>query len=310
MTSEQKSRRLDVTVVMRGLAPSRNRAARIISDGAVFVNGRSITKPAWPVHNTDTITLKGGLTTYVSRAAMKLARTLDALTGSLDVSGRHALDIGASTGGFTQVLLERGAPTVIALDVGHDQLVPTLREDERVHVMEKVNARTLTANQLPWTPTVIVADVSFISLTKIIPAVARISPPGADLLLMVKPQFEVGRSDVKAGVVTDPHAHQRAIHQVLQEAEQAGLTAKCIIPSALPGPQGNREYFVWFTVDNAEETPTWRTVGVEVNRQAHIAQAVSAAVGFALNLDVQGRSVPQDDGVPATQCYWLTGSDA
>lgn len=199
---------------------------------------------------------------------------------------------------------------MIALDVGHDQLVPALREDERVHVMEKVNARTLTTNQLPWTPTVTVADVSFISLTKIIPAVAHISPPGADLLLMVKPQFEVGRSDVKAGVVTDPHAHQRAIHQVLQEAEQAGLSAKCIIPSALPGPQGNREYFVWFTVDNAEETPTWRTVGVEVNRQAHIAQAVSAAVGFALNLDVQGRSVPQDDGVPATQCYWLTGSDA
>ncbi|SDD32725.1 23S rRNA (cytidine1920-2'-O)/16S rRNA (cytidine1409-2'-O)-methyltransferase [Sanguibacter gelidistatuariae] len=245
------SGRLDAELVRRGLARSRTQAAAHLKDGRVSVDGVVVTRSSTPVTADSVLTVQPDVDDpgFVSRAAFKLDGVLGALgDGGPPIAGAVCLDVGASTGGFTDVLLRRGARTVIALDVGHDQLVPVLREDPRVVVMEKFNARQLTADDLPARPRVVVADVSFISLTLILPALVRSVPRDADLLLMVKPQFEVGRERLgHGGVVRSDALRGEAIRTVTTAAAAAGVGVRAVIPSPLPGPHGNREYFVWFT---------------------------------------------------------------
>lgn len=245
------SMRVDSELVRRGLARSRTQAAAHLKDGRVSVDGAVVTRASTPVTAGSVLSVRPDDDDpgFVSRAAFKLDGVLTALGDAAPaVSGAVCLDVGASTGGFTDVLLRRGARSVIALDVGHDQLVPELREDPRVVVMEKFNARQLTAGDLPAEPAVVVADVSFISLTMILPAIIRSVPGDADLVLMVKPQFEVGRERLgHGGVVRSDALRAEAVRAVTTAAAAAGVGVRAVIPSPLPGPHGNREYFVWFT---------------------------------------------------------------
>lgn len=286
----QAPSRIDVALVRRGLARSRAEAARLLGEGMVELDGRAVTKPSTSVSPSADLSLRGedDAGDYVSRAALKLRGALDALgdRGPL-VTGADCLDVGASTGGFTQVLLERGARRVIALDVGHDQLAPQLRADPRVHVVEGCNARALTAADLPWRPQLVVADVSFISLTLVLPAVLAAVPGDVELLVMVKPQFEVGRERLGAGgVVRDPRLHQQAVRDVVASARAAGVGARAVVPSALPGPHGNREFFVWFTraephADRIDDTIERAVLDVPHGRipTAHWARTVPPRTG-------------------------------
>lgn len=243
--------RLDQALVERGLARSRTRAVKLLADGFVVLNGAVAQKGSLKVAQTDTIAIVGDDLDqdYASRAAYKLKSVLDALgQHGPKVAGRGALDVGASTGGFTDILLRQGATRVIALDVGHDQLVPEIAEHPKVDVIEGYNARDLNPQDLPFRPEVVVADVSFISLTIIIPALSTVLSPDADLLLMVKPQFEVGKAKIGAGgVVREPQYQAEAIMSVVDCARVYGLAPRAIIPSAVPGPHGNREFFVWLS---------------------------------------------------------------
>ena len=180
---------------------------------------------------------------YVSRGGTKLENALEAL--AIDVSGRDCLDVGASTGGFTDCLLQRGAPRVIAADVAYGQIDVRLREDPRVSVIERLNAREMVPADLPFAASLATVDVSFISLTKVLPAVARCLAPGGELLAMVKPQFELGRERVGRGVVRDAGDRREAILTVAAAARELGLTVRGFASSGLPGPKGNRETFVW-----------------------------------------------------------------
>lgn len=244
--------RVDAELVRRGLARSRKHAAELIAAGRVVAGGRAVAKPSALVAAGETIEVSGGEYTeyeYASRAGLKLAGALDALdalAAGLVVSGAWCVDLGASTGGFTDVLLRRGAEHVLAIDVGHDQIVPQLREDPRVTVVEGFNARDLTPGDLERIPDVVVADLSFISLRKVLPAVARVAGPDTHALLLVKPQFEVGRERLgSGGVVRDPALHRDAVESVARAAEEAGLRVRAVVPSSLPGPNGNREFFLW-----------------------------------------------------------------
>lgn len=244
--------RVDAELVRRGLARSRKHAAELIAAGRVVAGGRAVAKPSALVAAGETIEVSGGEYTeyeYASRAGLKLAGALDALdalAAGLVVSGAWCVDLGASTGGFTDVLLRRGAGHVLAIDVGHDQIVPQLREDPRVTVVEGFNARDLTPGDLERIPDVVVADLSFISLRKVLPAVARVAGPDTHALLLVKPQFEVGRERLgSGGVVRDPALHRDAVESVARAAEEAGLRVRAVVPSSLPGPNGNREFFLW-----------------------------------------------------------------
>jgi 23S rRNA (cytidine1920-2'-O)/16S rRNA (cytidine1409-2'-O)-methyltransferase len=248
--------RADVELVRRGLARSRRHAADLVATGRVTADGRPVVKPSSPVAPgaaLDVVTDPDD-PQYASRAGAKLAGALDALAADplgravTDVvPGAWCLDLGASTGGFTDVLLRRGAAHVIALDVGHDQLVPGLRADERVTVVEGFNVRDLTERDLARTPDLVVGDLSFISLTLVVPAVARVLGAGAPALLLVKPQFEVGRERLgSGGVVRDPALHAEAVVAVVRAGAEHGLAARAVVPSPLPGPSGNREYFCWF----------------------------------------------------------------
>jgi 23S rRNA (cytidine1920-2'-O)/16S rRNA (cytidine1409-2'-O)-methyltransferase len=252
MTTGAGQGRVDAELVRRGLARSRKHAAELIAAGRVVAGGRAVAKPSAPVAAGETIEVSGGEYTeyeYASRAGLKLAGALDALdalAAGLVVSGAWCVDLGASTGGFTDVLLRRGAGHVLAIDVGHDQIVPQLREDSRVTVVEGFNARDLTAGDLERVPDVVVADLSFISLRKVLPAVARVAGPDTHALLLVKPQFEVGRERLgSGGVVRDPALHRDAVESVARAAEEAGLRVRAVVPSSLPGPNGNREFFLW-----------------------------------------------------------------
>ena len=242
-------RRLDAELVRRGLARSRDHAVELICAGHVRVHGVEAGKPATQVDDTASIVVDESETShYVSRGAHKLIGALDAF--GIDVQGRDALDAGASTGGFTQVLLERGVRSVAAVDVGYGQLAWPLRNDPRVHVRERLNVRSLTPDDLPVTPTLIVADLSFISLTMVLPALTQVADPGADLVIMVKPQFEAGRDAVGArGVVTDPRVRADAVLAVAHRAEAEGWGTAGVVASPLPGPQGNVEYFLWLRRD-------------------------------------------------------------
>jgi 23S rRNA (cytidine1920-2'-O)/16S rRNA (cytidine1409-2'-O)-methyltransferase len=188
---------------------------------------------------------------YVSRGGTKLANALDAL--GIDVEGRRALDVGASTGGFTDVLLQRGAEAVVALDVAYGELHWRLRQDPRVTVIERTNARSLDAGDLPFRPDLVVADVSFISLTKVLPAVLACAAPRFDCLAMVKPQFEAGRERIaKGGVVRDPETRAETVVAVAEAARADGWSVMGFAPSGLAGPAGNRETFAWLAEPGRE----------------------------------------------------------
>jgi 23S rRNA (cytidine1920-2'-O)/16S rRNA (cytidine1409-2'-O)-methyltransferase len=224
---------------------------------------------------------------FASRAALKLAGALDALArvpGGPTVEGAFCADLGASTGGFTDVLLRRGADHVVAVDVGHDQLVPELRADDRVTVVEGFNVRELTPADLARPPDLVVADLSFISLTVVLPAVASVLRPGAQALLMVKPQFEVGRERLgSGGVVRDPALHAEAVRAVARAAESGGLRVRAVVPSPLPGPSGNREFFLWLVPEAggpaAGSAGSATGQGTREHEQA-LADAVGAAVAW------------------------------
>ena len=237
-------RRLDTLLAERGLYESRSRAAAAVIAGDVRVGGRPATKPGELVPDEAEVAVAEE-PPYVSRGGVKLANALDAF--GVDPARRRALDVGASTGGFTDVLVQRGAESVIALDVAYGELHWRLRTDERVTVVERRNARSLQPGELPYEPDLIVADLSFISLTKVLPAVVGVAAPHFDLLAMVKPQFEVGRERVgKGGVVRSADDRRAALIAVGEFARSGlGLSVLGYAPSGLPGPAGNRETFVW-----------------------------------------------------------------
>ncbi len=252
-------RRLDAELVRRGLARSREQARLLIDAGRVRVAGATATKPATQVEEGAALVVveadEGP--DYVSRGAHKLLGALAAFDpdGRL-VTGRRALDAGASTGGFTDVLLRAGAEGVIALDVGYGQLAWSLRTDERVLVMDRTNLRGVTARDLPYRPDLVVADLSFISLRLVLPVLAGLAAASADLLLMVKPQFEVGREALgSGGVVRDRALRESAVLSVAQAAWASGLGTAGVVASPLPGPSGNVEYFLHLRADAGPPVP-------------------------------------------------------
>jgi len=241
--------RLDAELVRRGLARSREQAAELIAAGRVAVAGQTASKSATQVAKDTPVTVAedgDGDAKYVSRGGHKLAGALAAFAG-LAVAGKRCLDAGASTGGFTDVLLRAGAAQVVAVDVGYGQLAWSLRTDERVTVLDRVNVRALEPAQVAPPPQVVVADLSFISLTLVLPALVACAAPEADFALMVKPQFEVGKGRVGAGgVVRSADDRADAVRTVAAAAAALGLGVLGVTASPLPGPSGNVEYFVWF----------------------------------------------------------------
>ncbi len=234
--------RLDQLVVDRGLASSRERARALILAGQVCVNGEPVSKAGTQVSGDADVALIAPDHPYVGRGGVKLAHALDVFR--IAVAGREALDIGASTGGFTDVLLQRGASRVVALDVGHGQIDWKLRNDPRVLVIERFNARDLTVDDLPGQVDLVVVDVSFISLRQILPVVPQLLRPAADVVALVKPQFEAGRAEVRKGVVRDPAIHARVQADVSVAAREVGLTHVSSVVSPITGAKGNQEFFL------------------------------------------------------------------
>jgi 23S rRNA (cytidine1920-2'-O)/16S rRNA (cytidine1409-2'-O)-methyltransferase len=239
-------RRLDAELVRRGLARSREQAAGLVTARRVLVAGQAAAKPATQVDPGDPITVtEPAGPEYASRGGWKLAGALAAFSG-LRVAGRRCLDAGASTGGFTDVLLRNGAAHVVAVDVGYGQLAWALRTDDRVTVLDRVNVRQLSPEQVAPAPDLVTADLSFISLSLVLPALARCAAPDADFVLLVKPQFEVGKDLVgPGGVVRDPGLRQEAVAEVAAAGAELGLGVAGVVASPLPGPAGNVEYFLW-----------------------------------------------------------------
>jgi len=240
-------KRADVLLVERGLAESRAQAQALVLAGLV----RGVDKPGTQLDEAAPLEVERPAR-YVSRGGEKLAHALDAL--GVDPRGRDCLDVGASTGGFTDVLLQRGAARVIALDVGYGQLHPRLRDDARVTVMERVNAREV--EYLPFAPGLVTCDVSFISVRTALPPVLRLATPGWEAVVLVKPQFEAGRDDVgKGGVVRDPEVRRRVAHEVAEAALAWPARTAGVSDSGLPGPKGNRELFLHLVHDDRPELP-------------------------------------------------------
>lgn len=240
--------RLDAALVERGLAASRERARALIMAGHVRVDDRAISKAGTAVAADARIQVAEPDHPYVGRGGVKLAHALDAF--GIDPAGKRALDVGASTGGFTDVLLQRGAASVIALDVGHNQLDWRLRSDARVTVREGVNARALTADDVPHAVDLVTIDVAFISLRHIFPALPPFLAPRADIVALVKPQFEAGRSEVgRGGIVSDPLVHDAVVARVTEEAAAIGLSRVGMTPSPITGATGNREFFLHLRYD-------------------------------------------------------------
>jgi 23S rRNA (cytidine1920-2'-O)/16S rRNA (cytidine1409-2'-O)-methyltransferase len=236
-------KRLDLALVERGLAPTRERARALILAGHVRVDGQVVSKAGSPIGGDASVELEVPDHPYVGRGGIKLAHALE--TFAVRVSGRRAMDVGASTGGFTDVLLQRGATDVVAIDVGHNQLDWRLRSDPRVIVREGVNARALTPADVPHAVDVVTVDVAFISLRHIFPALPPFLAPGADVVALVKPQFEAGRAEVgKGGLVTDPSVHEAVISRVTADAAANGLERVAMTPSPITGATGNREFFL------------------------------------------------------------------
>ena len=237
-------RRIDTLLTERGLAGSRTSAAASVRAGRVRVGGGGAraTKPGQLVPADAELEVEAR-PRYASRGGLKLEHALDAL--GIEVEGRSCLDVGASTGGFTDCLLQRGAARVVALDVGYGQLEWRLRNDPRVEVIERKNARELTPGELPYGPGLATIDVSFISLSKVLPAVAGCLAPGGEVLALVKPQFELGRGRAKGGVVRSADDRREALVSVAEAARGLGLAVMGFASSGLTGPKGNRESFIW-----------------------------------------------------------------
>lgn len=242
-------RRLDAELVHRKLARSRDHARELIEAGSVQVNGIVHAKPASQVKSDASIKVsEHAVDQYVSRGAYKLIGALDRFAPQgLRIEGRRALDAGASTGGFTQVLLERGAAAVLAVDVGYGVLAWEVRSDERVSVYERMNIRNAQPGDFAFAPELVVADLSFISLRTVLPALTAVAAADADMVLMVKPQFEVGKQAVGNGVVRDPALRAGAVRAVALALQALGFGVRDVVASPLPGPSGNVEYFVWGT---------------------------------------------------------------
>lgn len=240
----KKKERLDVLLVERGLVQSRSRARALVLAGQVFVEGEKARTPGQPIRLEQELSLKVSDIPYVSRGGVKLAGALEQL--ELDPAGLVVLDAGASTGGFTDCLLQRGARRVYAVDVGYGQLAWSLRSDERVVVLERTNARYLTPELIPERVDIVTADLSFISLRKVLPALCDVASLRADFVLLVKPQFELGPERVgKGGVVREDTLRQQAVDDVVEEARRLRLQERARIDSSLPGPKGNREILLW-----------------------------------------------------------------
>jgi 23S rRNA (cytidine1920-2'-O)/16S rRNA (cytidine1409-2'-O)-methyltransferase len=241
-------KRLDVLLVERGLAESRAQAQALVLAGRV----PGYTKAGSQIEDSAELEVEPG-PRFVSRGGEKLAHALEKF--DIDVSGEDCLDVGASTGGFTDCLLQAGAARVCALDVGYGQLDPRIRKDPRVTVIERTNVRELDCAQLPFAPTFVVCDVSFIGLAKALPPALACTAPGWRALVLVKPQFEAGRADVgKGGVVRDPEVHKRVVDEVAAQAPGWGAQVEGVADSGLPGPKGNREFFLYLRA--AAETTT------------------------------------------------------
>lgn len=255
--------RLDVALVERGLARSRTAAAAAVADGRVRVDGLLATRSSQRIGPAAVLTVEPD-EGWFGRAAGKLDAALDAF--AVRVADRECLDLGASTGGFTQVLLRRGAARVVALDVGHDQLVPEVRSDPRVVAVEGENARDLTRSRLAAlsgdlkAPDLVVADLSFISLRLVLPAIAEVAAPNADVVLLIKPQFEVGRERVHGGVVSDPGDRAQAVRGVLDAARDVGLGTVGLVPSAVRGQEGNREVLVHLHRTRGSDPAEWEEI--------------------------------------------------
>ncbi len=239
-----KKSRIDAVLAERGLFPSRSAAAGAVRAGEVRVgqDGPVALRPSQLVEPEAALIVDAG-PRYVSRGGNKLENALETL--GIDVNGRECADVGASTGGFTDCLLQRGATRVAAVDVAYGQIDLRLREDPRVTVIERLNGREMLPSDLPFAPSLTTLDVSFISLTKVLPAAVRCMAPGGEVLAMVKPQFELGRKRVGRGVVRDLDDRREAIRIVAESARELGLTVRGFASSGLPGPKGNRETFLW-----------------------------------------------------------------
>lgn len=244
--------RLDAELVRRGLARSRDHAADLIESRLVIVSGIPASKLATQVDAETSIVIQGAREDFVSRGGHKLSGALDHFS-LVKVAGMRALDAGASTGGFTDVLLKRGAQGVVAVDVGYGQMAWELRQDPRVKILDRTNVRHLSLEQVGEPVDIVVADLSFISLTLVLPALMSVAQPGADYVVMVKPQFEVGREKLGAGgVVRDPELRKSAVQDVADCAYDMGLGCLGVVASPLPGPAGNVEYFLWLQRGSAE----------------------------------------------------------
>ena len=243
-----KKPRLDAVLAERGLFPSRTAAAGAVRAGEVRVgrDGPVALRPSQLVEPEADLLVDAG-PRFVSRGGIKLENALEAL--AIDLAGRDCLDVGASTGGFSDCMLQRGAARVAAVDVAYGQIAQSMREDPRVTVIERLNAREMLPSDLPFAPGFAAIDVSFISLAKVLPAVAACLAPGGELLAMVKPQFELGRERVGKGVVRDQGDRREAILSVAEAARRLGLAVRGFAPSGLPGPKGNIETFVWCARD-------------------------------------------------------------
>jgi 23S rRNA (cytidine1920-2'-O)/16S rRNA (cytidine1409-2'-O)-methyltransferase len=248
--------RLDVELVRRGLVESRARAADAIERGRVLVGGAPADRAARQVSPSESVTLVADRPSFVSRGGEKLAAALDAF--AVPVAGRRAADIGASTGGFTDCLLQRGAAAVCAIDVGAGQLAWSLRTDPRVRVLERCNARDLQPEQLGGAVPLAVVDVSFISLQLLVPALRRVTGIDADLVALVKPQFEAGPDRVpRGGVVRDPAVHADVLRRAARGLAQAGLPVIDAVPSPILGHDGNREFLLHLRRSGTSRNPEW-----------------------------------------------------
>jgi len=239
-------------VVESGLAPTRQKAQALIMAGQVLVNGQPVTKPGWPVPPVAELTAKSSPHPFVGRGGVKLAGALDHY--KLDVAAKICLDVGASTGGFTDCLLQRGAARVYAVDVGYGQLAWQLRNDPRVNVIERMNIRYMPREAIPEPVSVVTIDVSFISLKLVVPAVIKFMQADASILALVKPQFEVGKGQVgKGGVVRSTVLHRQVIEGLTRHFSSMGLQCAEPVPSPIRGPKGNIEYFIRLNFNPSSE---------------------------------------------------------
>lgn len=247
-------RRLDTELVRRGLAASRAEAQQAVREGLVLVAGRRAAKASTLVADDAPLELVGEARRFVSRGGDKLAAALDRF--GIDPTGHDCLDAGASTGGFTDCLLQAGARHVIAVDVGYGQLAWSLRHDERVTVLERTNVRSLRADELPFRPSLVTADLSFISLRTALPALASLTAADAEGVFLVKPQFEAGPADVgRGGVVRDPDVWRSVLRAVIEATDEAGFAARGLMASPVRGPAGNVEFLLWAARERPARTP-------------------------------------------------------